>query len=136
MVGRRHMLALLLAASALGCSQILDLDEYSPRPDPSSKSDGGPTAAPDAGPLPVCMIDTKGSCMCVADTCAHSCPQGNCTFVCGSGATCDDSCSGAGCTFICAAGSTCLDSCSGGNCTFACDPAATCSNTCTGGSCK
>ncbi len=136
MVGRRHLLALFLVASGLGCSQILDLNSYSARPDPSSSNkDSGSNGQPDGGPLPACTVDLTSSCSCAAN-CSQNCPKGNCTFECTSGASCFNSCDGAGCTFICRAGSTCLDSCAGGGCTFVCDPAATCDNTCAGGNCK
>ena len=138
MVSRRNSIAFVMATLVLGCSQILELDKYSPRPAPSSADevDGGPPASPDAGPLPACGATKEGSCDCPAGTCAASCPHGGCTFVCESGASCYHSCAGSGCSFLCKAGSTCFDSCAGGNCTFVCDPQATCANSCAGGNCK
>ena len=132
MVVRRTPIALLAAVSALGCSQVLDLNSYSPRPSAADRGD----AAAEGGPLPRCATEAKASCSCtMGDTCDQSCLNGGCAFRCAAGSTCSATCAGGGCMFICESGATCLASCAGGGCSFVCEVGAMCQSSCTGGGC-
>lgn len=97
--------------------------------------DASADATGDARPPPACGEGgvPDAGCACDADagaTCAPSCVQGWCIFVCEPGATCAASCAGGHCVFECKAGSHCANSCSGGNCNFACDVGAVCTDSC------
>ncbi len=92
------------------------------------------TPAAAAGPpgevVAVAVEGDRATCS-SGQSCALSCPEGDCDLDCASGSTCQASCDGGNCAMHCAAGATCTFSCNGGDCEQACG-GATCASTCEG----
>ncbi len=98
--------------------------------------DASADALADVRPPPACGEAGVPDASCACDaaeagaTCAPSCPQGGCSFVCEPGAACAASCAGGSCVFDCKAGSHCTNSCTGGHCSFECEVGAVCMDSC------